>query len=129
MMAHTCHALGCGVHCKPEFLMCGRHWAMVPAKLQRAVWATYRPGQCDDKAPSEAWHQAADAAIGAVALREGCPPRKLRVSYVKALLALAPELFGKDEMRMRRGLKEIEGRKLRTTAMRGELDVKGKRSR
>lgn len=50
--------------------MCPRHWRMVPRRLQRAVWAAYRPGQCDDKNPSEAWHLAADAAIGFVAARE-----------------------------------------------------------
>jgi hypothetical protein len=52
--------------------MCLRHWRMVPKDLQRAVWAAYRPGQCDlDPAPSEAWHVAADAAILAVAKLEG----------------------------------------------------------
>lgn len=39
---------------------------MVPAGLQRDVWAAYRPGQCDDKRPSETWFAAADAAIKAV---------------------------------------------------------------
>ena len=43
--------------------MCRRHWGLVPRSLQRAVWDAYRPGQCDDKRPSEAWHRAADAAI------------------------------------------------------------------
>ena len=46
--------------------MCRRHWSMVPAGLQRDVWAAYRPGQCDDKRPSETWFAAADAAIKAV---------------------------------------------------------------
>lgn len=55
---------------KPEMLMCLRHWRMVPRAIQRQVWATYRPGQCDDKNPSEAWHAAADAAIAAVAAKE-----------------------------------------------------------
>lgn len=68
---HHCHARGCNVLVKPEMLMCLRHWRMVPADLQKQIWATYRRGQCDDKQPSEAWHQAADAAIGAVASREG----------------------------------------------------------
>ena len=54
-------------------LMCLRQWRMVPPQLQRRVWATYRPGQCDDKQPSEAWHVAADAAIAAVAEREAAP--------------------------------------------------------
>jgi hypothetical protein len=50
-------------------------------------------GQCDDKRPSLAWHEAADAAIGAVAIKEGCPVGKLRVVEVKALVALYPEII------------------------------------
>lgn len=71
-MSHTCHARGCKVEVRPELLMCGPHWRKVPSKIQRAVWATYRPGQCDDKRPSRAWHDAASAAIGYVALSEKC---------------------------------------------------------
>lgn len=67
---HHCHARRCTVPVPPEMLMCRRHWFMVPKKLRDAVWATYRPGQCDDKQPSEAWHKAADAAILAVAQKE-----------------------------------------------------------
>jgi hypothetical protein len=68
--AHHCHAHGCTVATSPEMLMCRRHWFMVPKPIQLAVWRTYRPGQCDDKQPSAAWHAAADAAIQAVALAE-----------------------------------------------------------
>lgn len=46
--------------------MCLRHWRMVPKDLQQFVWQHYRPGQCDDKNPSNAWFEAADAAIDAV---------------------------------------------------------------
>ncbi len=74
-MSHHCHARGCAKEVKPELLMCWRHWCRVPRAIQRKVWATYRPGQCDDKDPSEAWHQAADAAIGSVAQKEGLPIR------------------------------------------------------
>jgi hypothetical protein len=63
---HCCHARGCRVSTKPEMLMCFRHWKMVPRDIQRWVWRTYRPGQCDDKRPSKEWHAAADAAIAAV---------------------------------------------------------------
>jgi hypothetical protein len=70
MSAHHCHARGCRVPTEPEMLMCLRHWRMVPRDLQRRVWATYRHGQCDDKRPSQAWHEAADAAIAAVAAKE-----------------------------------------------------------
>jgi hypothetical protein len=69
-VSHTCHARGCAVFVKPEFLMCGRHWKMVPARIQRAVYRHYRPGQCDDMNPSKEWHEAANAAIGTVAKRE-----------------------------------------------------------
>lgn len=69
-MNHHCHARGCVKEIKPELLMCWKHWCRVPRAIQRAVWRHYRPGQCDDKQPSAEWHQAADAAIGAVALKE-----------------------------------------------------------
>jgi hypothetical protein len=72
---HHCHARNCSVGCKPECLMCLGHWRRVPRKLQRAVWDSYRPGQCDDRNPSEEWHVAADAAIAYVAILEGLPIR------------------------------------------------------
>lgn len=72
-LGHRCHAKGCTVSTKPEMLMCLKHWRMVPRDIQRRVWATYRPGQCDDKLPTEAWHQAADAAIEAVRAKEVLP--------------------------------------------------------
>ena len=74
-LPHTCHARGCNVSVSPHMLMCIVHWRRVTKRIQRAVWATYRPGQCDDRNPSEAWHQAADAAIGYVARLENKPVR------------------------------------------------------
>lgn len=53
--------------------MCLRHWRMVPTSIKEAVLHHYRPGQCDDKKPSRAWHRAASAAIGFVARREKKP--------------------------------------------------------
>lgn len=50
--------------------MCPPHWRMVPKDLQQAVWANYRPGQCDDKDVTRAWLDAADAAIEAVWKKE-----------------------------------------------------------
>ena len=67
---HHCHAKNCKTKCKPEYLMCGKHWALVPDKLQKAVYAHYRIGQCEDMNPSEAWHKAADAAISYVFQKE-----------------------------------------------------------
>ena len=55
--------------------MCGRHWAMVPKHVQRAVWRAYQPGQCDgEPPPSDRWHEAADHAIRIVHEKEthGC---------------------------------------------------------
>jgi hypothetical protein len=62
--------------------MCGRHWGRVHPRLQRLVYRYYRPGQCDDKSPSVEWHNAADAAIGYVAVLED---QILRVSEMNAL--------------------------------------------
>lgn len=69
-MSHTCHARDCHIAVPPTLLMCRNHWRMVPRNIQRAVWSTYRDGQCDDKRPSVSWHEAASAAIGYVALFE-----------------------------------------------------------
>ena len=65
--------------------MCLAHWRRVPRPIQRAVWATYRPGQCDDRSPSAAWHDAADAAIGFVARLEGQPVRPVETGALVAL--------------------------------------------
>ncbi len=72
-MSHHCHAKGCPKVVPPKLLMCGRHWRMVPAELQRKVWATYRPGQEVDKRPTRAYLDAADEAIAAVAALEVKP--------------------------------------------------------
>lgn len=109
-MSHTCHAKLCAAPCRPELLMCLRHWRMVPKALQRRVYETYRPGQCDDKLPSREWREAADAAIASVALKEGCPPGKLKLCEVRALLKLHRWSLGDDAETM-----EIELRKLDAT--------------
>lgn len=70
-MAHLCHAVGCKVAVPPKLLMCLRHWRMVPKALQAEVWRTYRPGQEIDKRPSSEYMTASNAAIDAVAKKEG----------------------------------------------------------
>lgn len=79
-MTHHCHAIACAAAVPPRMLMCRRHWAMVPAELQRAVWAHYRAGQEDDKRPSHAWHLAATDAIAAVFELERAAARVARLS-------------------------------------------------
>lgn len=83
--AHRCHARGCVVRCRPSYLMCPNHWRLVPRRIQAAVYATYRDGQCTDKDPSEAWHQAADAAIGYVAALEDQLLRPTEITALKTL--------------------------------------------
>lgn len=69
---HHCHAIGCATPVPPEMLMCFQHWRRVPKVLQAAVWKAYRPGQCDDwSLVTKEWHAAANAAIQAVAKKEG----------------------------------------------------------
>jgi hypothetical protein len=82
-MTHHCHARGCTARCRPELLMCPGHWRQVPRKIQRAVLATYRPGQCDDMDPSEQWHETADAVIGYVAALDREPLRVCEVTPLR----------------------------------------------
>jgi uracil-DNA glycosylase family 4 len=86
---HRCHALRCHVVVPPEQLMCRMHWSRVPREIQRRVWATYRKGQCEDRRPSKAWLEAADAAIAAVAALEKRAPIRVPLSS-SAPLASTP---------------------------------------
>jgi hypothetical protein len=70
-MSHTCHARACKVPVPPKLLMCPKHWKLVPRLEQAQVWAHYRPGQEIDKTPTKKYLDAADAAIRAVAQKEG----------------------------------------------------------
>lgn len=75
MSIHLCHARDCARAVPPRLLMCKPHWRMVPAELQRRVWATYRRGQEVDKRPSMAYLDAANAAVKAVAELERSRPQ------------------------------------------------------
>ena len=68
---HTCHAYDCNVRTKPEMFMCFRHWRKLPRHMQQSIWATYRPGQCDDWRISRAYADAAKTAIKHIAQLEG----------------------------------------------------------
>jgi hypothetical protein len=52
-------------------LMCRKHWAMVPRRIQGLIWQHYRDGQCDDWQISHEYAEAARAAVRAVAEKEG----------------------------------------------------------
>jgi len=45
VMTHRCPGPRCTHQVDDNMLMCGRHWRMVPAPLQRAVWAAWRNGE------------------------------------------------------------------------------------
>ena len=102
-MSHHCHAQGCRVEVKPELLMCSKHWLRVPGVIRREVLRNYRPGQCDDKNPSEAWHVAADAAIGFIAIREARPVSK---NQVEALAQLGYAVYA-DENEVLHCMKKV----------------------
>lgn len=67
---HECHATGCRNIVPPKFLMCGRHWRMVPREVQLLVWKHYRPGQEIDKKPTREYLAAMKSAVEAVIKKE-----------------------------------------------------------
>lgn len=71
---HHCHATGCKANVPPSMWGCRKHWFMVPKAIRDRVWATYRPGQENDKRPSVEYLTAARAAVIAVANLEGIEP-------------------------------------------------------
>ena len=73
-MAHTCHATGCSTPVPAVMFMCKPHWFRVPKPLRDRIWKTYREGQCDDMNPSDAYCEAAKAAVIAVAQKEDREP-------------------------------------------------------
>ena len=84
-MAHHCHAYGCKTDVDPTLLMCLNHWRKLPVSLQRAVWATYRRGQCDDMRPSAAYLKAATDAVVWVARFEGRWPKEVQAPQAPTL--------------------------------------------
>lgn len=70
---HFCHADGCTVLVAPRFLMCPRHWRMVPPDIQRAIWSAYVPGQEIRKNPTAEYMAAFEMAVNAVATAENRP--------------------------------------------------------
>ena len=51
--------------------MCKKHWFSLPKKLRDAIWATYRPGQCDDMRITHEYAEAARNSVRYVANKEG----------------------------------------------------------
>ena len=70
-MTHTCHAEGCSKAVAPKYLMCPRHWGMVPRPQQLEIWRHYRNGQEVDKRPSTEYLAVMKATVDLVARLEG----------------------------------------------------------
>lgn len=70
-MSHHCHAAGCTKNVPPEMFMCKKHWFSLSKRLRTLIWATYRPGQCDDWNISHQYATVAQEAVREVAVKEG----------------------------------------------------------
>lgn len=84
-MSHSCHATGCDKHIKPEMFMCKFHWFLLPKILRNKIWASYRPGQCDDWNISKEYADAAKECLIFIANKEG------KVADVRLYNMLSPK--------------------------------------
>lgn len=56
---HQCHWPTCNKEVPPALWGCKAHWYALPARLRREIWASYRPGQEKDLAPSKKYLEVA----------------------------------------------------------------------
>lgn len=86
-----CPARGCKLVIPQSLFMCGGHWRMVPANLQRRIWGTYKhynrlKGSCVGaavvKAALEELRQAQLAGYFAAAVNEGLLTRQQPGVYI-----------------------------------------------
>lgn len=69
---HPCPITVCGLRIPHNKLMCRPHWAMVPASLQRAVYAAWAGGLgAGSKVHRDAVQAAIDAVKAKLAVRDG----------------------------------------------------------
>ena len=71
---HTCHWPGCERHVPPSIWGCKQHWFTLPKPLRDRIWRAYRPGQEDDKRPSETYMEAAHAVQAWIATQQPWKP-------------------------------------------------------
>jgi hypothetical protein len=124
VVVHKCHALDCAEPVHPRFLMCRRHWWMVPQPVRELVNSTYQHGQERGKVrPSREWVAAVRLAIAAVAELEGKAP---------ARPSGPPPAWATHQVNYtvppRGGREEDPGRKLRQAQLRPFHLVRGGRS-
>lgn len=70
-LPHSCHANECSVATEPRMFMCLKHWKMVPAHKQAAVWKAYREAPKPGRARNRAYLTACADAVEHVAVQEG----------------------------------------------------------
>lgn len=58
-MTHFCHWPDCDIPVPPKMWGCKKHWFMLPLRIRKLIWSTYRPGQETDKKPSKEYLEAA----------------------------------------------------------------------
>lgn len=76
-MNHHCHVPGCKTATEPRMLTCAPHWRLVPADIQREVYATVgKRGKLID-ASWAPWWRAQTKAIHAIMQAEGRDAEKL----------------------------------------------------
>ena len=73
---HKCRAEGCRVQVRHEYLMCPRHWRMVPREIGVLVTRHWRAGE------TRGWKKAVSRAIYAVGVVEGIFRQLARGIYV-----------------------------------------------
>lgn len=103
-MSHCCHAAECAHAVPPRMLMCRRHWRLVPAQLQRAVWRAYVPGQEWRKDPTPLYLLVQRLAVGVVALSEGTWSAEHAQYEQRRAHELWSDRLGEEEAALYRGL-------------------------
>jgi hypothetical protein len=66
-----CIALKCGNRVSDRYLMCGRHWSMVPQDVRVGLWREYFYGVRKKKHPTPEYEAAVVAAQMAVQEKQG----------------------------------------------------------
>lgn len=56
---HRCHWPGCPEIVPAAAWGCRKHWYMLPLSIRNRIWGAFRPGQEDDKTPSQRYLAAA----------------------------------------------------------------------
>lgn len=93
MGRHHCHLPGCTTSCAPRFLMCPKHWFMLPGHLMADVYATVRQRGPNVDATWAPWWRAQGVAITYVLRKLGEDPAQLQGLALPAGVSSTPEAW------------------------------------